>query len=204
MDKHKQLVATVKTNIYQREKLVDKVQFLFPEFYEDLNIAECKAILKYVDQANISHAEILQKDTELYKGHIRFYLPVDTNLTQFSGDIHIRITLTKIDMETNTQYVLHTGELVFTVKPLKDYYSFVPDESLEFVDQLIGNLEAKIEATDKIAEIYDKEKADNITYDNNKIQLTSNGEKIGNSITIISDEEGNPGIVDTEFDVVEF
>ena len=41
------------------------------------------------------------------------------------------------------------------------------------------NLEAKIQATEKIAETYDKEKADNITYEDSKIQLTSNGEKIG-------------------------
>ena len=48
------------------------------------------------------------------------------------------------------------------------------------------NLEAKIQATEKIAETYDKEKADNITYEDSKIQLTSNGEKIGDSITIVS------------------
>lgn len=125
-------------------------------------------------------------------------MPVNSELSKFSGDISVRITFTKIDMDTQTQYVLHTGETSITISPLKDYYTFVPDASLEFVDQLVGNLEAKLEATERIAEIYDNKKADNITYENNDIQLTSNG-KIGNSITI-----SDGSIVADGFNVIEF
>lgn len=202
MNEDKSLTATHKTTIYQREKLVDKIQFLFPQKYNDLNLSECTAILKYLDQSNIPHAEILQKDEELYKNHLRYVLPIDTDLTSFAGDIEIRITFSKIDMEQQKQYVFHTGAYVLTVNSLKDYYSFVPDESLEFVDQLVGNLEAKLESVDKIATAYDTEKADNITYEDNKIQLTSNGNKIGDAITIISGGEGGSG--GNEFEVVEF
>ena len=60
-------------------------------------------------------------------------LPVDTELTQYAGDITIRLTFTKTDMEARKVFVVHTGELVIKISPLKDYYSFVPDESLEFV-----------------------------------------------------------------------
>lgn len=201
MNKNKQLIATVKTYIYQHEKLVDKIQFLFPQKYEDFDLTEFSAVLKYVDQSNVPHAEILQRDSELYKNHIRFYLPIDSDLTRFSGDITIRITLTKVEMSTKTQYVLNTGEYVLSIAPLKDYYAFVPDESLEFVDQLVGNLEAKIEATENIANIYDQQKADNISYEDSKLQLLSNGKKIGDSITIAGG--GSPG-GDTEFEVVEF
>ena len=35
MDEHKQLVTTVRQTIYQRENLVDKIQFLLPEEYEN-------------------------------------------------------------------------------------------------------------------------------------------------------------------------
>lgn len=202
MNEQKELIATVKNILYQKEKLVDKIQFLFPQNYNDLKLSECTAILKYLDQSNIPHAEILKKDNELYKNHLRFVLPIDTNLTQFAGDIEIRITFSKVDMEQQKHYVLHTSPIVLTINPLKDYYAFVPDESLEFVDQLVGNLEAKLEATDIIAESYDKEKADNISYEDNKIQLTSNGNKIGDAITIISGGEGGSG--GNEFEVVEF
>lgn len=202
MNEQKELIATVKNILYQKEKLVDKIQFLFPQNYNELKLSECTAILKYLDQSNIPHAEILKKDNELYKNHLRFVLPIDTNLTQFAGDIEIRITFSKVDMEQQKHYVLHTSPIVLTINPLKDYYAFVPDESLEFVDQLVGNLEAKLEATDIIAESYDKEKADNISYEDNKIQLTSNGNKIGDAITIISGGEGGSG--GNEFEVVEF
>ena len=198
MGNNKELITTETTVLYQREKLVDKIQFLIPQKYNEMSLGDFTAILKYTDQANVPHAEILQKDAELYKDRLRYTFPIDTSLTRFAGDIPIRITFSKIDMETQTQYVLHTSEIIITVSPMSDYYTFDPDTSLEFVDQLIGNLEAKIAATDKIAEVYDKTKADNITYENDKLQLTSNGEKIGNSISIIgsSEEDG--------LDVVEF
>ena len=199
MDKYKQLNATIKTILYQRENLTEKIQFLIPEYYNEIDLKEYTAVLKYIDQSNISHAEILEKDDELYKGKIRYILPINSELSKFSGDIIIRITFTRIDMDTQTQYVLHTCETSITISPLKDYYTFVPDESLELVDQLVGNLEAKLGAIERIAEIYDKEKADNITYENNDIQLTSNGKKIGNSITI-----SDGSIVADGFNVIEF
>lgn len=188
MNEDKSLTETCKTTIYQRENLVDKIQFLFPQYYGDIALSDFKAVLKYVDQGNVAHSEILEKDEELYKDHLRYVLPVDTDITKFAGDIKLRISFIKIDVSTKRQYVMHTGELQFHVAPLDDYYKFAIDENLESIDKLIGDLTAKIEATDKIADIYNKTKADNITYQNNKIQLSANGEKIGDAITIQYDE----------------
>ena len=121
------------------------------------------ATLKYVDQANCSTCRNFKKRCwNCIKEHIRYVLPVDTELTQYAGDITIRLTFTKTDMEARKVFVVHTGELVIKISPLKDYYSFVPDESLEFVDQIVSDLQNKISALDKIADIYDKTKADNI------------------------------------------
>lgn len=201
MDNHKQLVTTVRQTIYQRENLVDKIQFLFPQKYENFNLSEFTATLKYVDQANVPHSENLQLQEELYKDRLRYFLPLDTSLTKFAGDIEIRITLSKVDLVEKKQYVLHTGTAVISVSPLKDYYAFSADESLEIIDQIVGQLDAKIEAVEKIAETYDMNKADNITYEESKLQLTSNGQKIGDAITIIGGDI--PG-EDSEFEVVEF
>lgn len=184
MNQDKSLTITSKINIYRKENMVDKLRFLFPETYEELNLAECTATLKYTDVNNVPHAEILQKDEELYKGKLSYSLSLDSELTKFPGDITLRATFTKLDMDTQTQYTMHTGEVTITILPLSDYYNFVPEESLEFVDQMVGTLQAKIEALEKMAETYDKEKADNIIYEDNKLQLTSNGEKIGDAATI--------------------
>lgn len=102
IDKYKQLNATIKTILYQRENLTEKVQFLIPEYYNEIDLKEYTAILKYLDQSNTSHAEILEKDDTLYKGKIRYILPINSELSKFSGDIAIRITFTKIDMGTQT------------------------------------------------------------------------------------------------------
>lgn len=201
MNDDKSLTATVVTTLYQREKLADKIQILIPPNYGELDLNEFTATLKYVDQANVPHAEILKKDAELYKEHIRYVLPVDTELTQYAGDITIRLTFTKTDMEVKKVFVVHTGELVIKVSPLKDYYSFVPDESLEFVDQIVSDLQNKISALDKIADIYDKTKADNIQIKNGKtLQLLSNHIPIGDKVTVIGEDQDDGG----SFDMVEF
>lgn len=199
----KSLRTTQKTTLYQREKLVDKIEFLFPSTYNDVDLSDFTITLKYVDQGNVAHMEILTKDKELYKDYyIRCTLPVDTNLTQFSGDIIIRLTLSKVDLLTKTQYVLHTNETTITILPLSDYYAFVTDETLEYIDQVVATLDTKIEALNKISEVYDSEKADNITYEDNKIQLTANGQKIGDYITI-AEGTGEPVDLD-ELELVEF
>lgn len=201
MNDDKSLTATVVTTLYQREKLADKIQILIPPNYGELDLNEFTATLKYVDQANVPHAEILKKEAELYKEHIRYVLPVDTELTQYAGDITIRLTFTKTDMEVKKVFVVHTGELVIKISPLKDYYSFVPDESLEFVDQIVSDLQNKISALDKIADIYDKTKADNIQIKNGKtLQLLSNHIPIGDEVTVIGEDKDDGG----SFDMVEF
>lgn len=205
MNDDKSLTATVVTTLYQREKLADKIQILIPPNYGELDLSEFTATLKYVGQANVPHVEILKKDAELYKEHIRYVLPVDTELTQYAGDITIRLTFTKTDMEARKVFVVHTGELVIKISPLKDYYSFVPDESLEFVDQIVSDLQNKISALDKIADIYDKTKADNIQIKNGKtLQLLSNHTTIGDEVTVFSEGSGGDTGCDGSFDIVEF
>lgn len=205
MNDDKSLSATVVTMLYQRENLSDKIQILIPQKYGELDLTEFTALLKYINQTNVPHVEILKKDDELYKGYIRYVLPVDTNLTQYAGDITIRISFQKNDMEEGKTYVMHTGELVIKINPLKDYYSFIPNESLEFVDQIVSCLQNKMEALDKMADIYDKSKADNIQIENgNQIQLLSNKVPIGNKITITNNNFDSETEEDYLFEIAEF
>ena len=200
MNDDKSLRATQKATIYQREKLVDKMQFFIPNTYENVDLTDFTTVLKYKDQAAVAHMELLTKDEKQeYEGYTTYTLPIDTNLTQFAGDIEIRITLSKTDLENKIQYVLHTGEYVITILPLEDYYTFVTDESLEYIDKIVGDLDAKIEALNKISEIYDETKVDNIVrYEDGKIQLISNGIPIGDSVSVIDSESGE------DFKIIEF
>lgn len=192
MRDNKMLETTVKTSIYQREKLVDKIQFLLPQTYGDLNIAECTAVLKYMDQLDVAHVEVLTMDDELYKNMLRFVLPLDTKITQYAGDIKIRITLTHVDLETGVQQVLHTGATTITVKTMEDYFHFNPDKSLEFIDQLVGKIDSRIQFMQESLEFFGENKADDIIRvdddEGAKIQLTSDGNPIGNPVSIDQEE----------------
>ena len=127
----KSLVATSKAQIFQREKLVDKIQFLIPPTYEDHDLSEYNVLLKYTDQGNIAHAEQLTKDEELYKEtYLRYTVDVDTNLTRFAGDVKLRLSFIKVSEEDELhEEVLHTGEITITVSPLSDLYQFVSDDA---------------------------------------------------------------------------
>lgn len=187
MNSDKSLVCTTKTTLYQRDKLVDKLQILIPQTYEDINLSDFTAVLKYVDQGNEVHSEILIQDEELYKdSYLRYILPIDTNLTRFAGNIKICLTLNKVDMEEMKEYSLNTGETTITITPLSDYYKFVSDESLSIIDQKVNELNVKLEAVDKMSTAYDETKADNIKLDKetSEIYLTAHDKQIGDKITI--------------------
>lgn len=187
MNSDKSLVCTIKTTLYQRDKLVDKLQILIPRTYEDINLSDFMAVLKYVDQGNEVHSEILIQDEELYKdSYLRYTLPIDTNLTRFAGDIKLCLTLNKVDMEEMKEYSLNTGETTITIAPLSDYYSFISDKSLSVIDQKVNELNVKLEAIDKMATTYDETKADNIKLDKDtsEIYLTAHDKQIGDKITI--------------------
>jgi len=187
MNSDKSLVCTTRTTLYQRDKLVDKLQILIPQTYEDVDLSDFTTVLKYVDQGNEVHSEILVKDEELYKeNYLKYTLPIDTSLTRFAGDIKICLTLNKVDMEEMKEYSLNTGETTITITPLSDYYKFVSDKSLSVIDQKVNELNVKLEAIDKMATTYDGTKADNIKLDKDtsEIYLTAHDKQIGDKITI--------------------
>ena len=187
MNSDKSLVCTTKTTLYQRDKLVDKLQILIPQTYEDINLSDFTAVLKYVVQGNEVHSEILIQDEELYKdSYLRYILPIDTNLTRFAGNIKICLTLNKVDMEEMKEYSLNTGETTITITPLSDYYKFVSDESLSIIDQKVNELNVKLEAVDKMSTAYVETKADNIKLDKetSEIYLAAHNKQIGDKIAI--------------------
>lgn len=187
MNSDKSLVCTTRTTLYQRDKLVDKLQILIPQTYEDVDLSDFTTVLKYVDQGNEVHSEILVKDEELYKeNYFKYTLPIDTNLTRFAGDIKICLTLNKVDMEEMKEYSLNTGETTITIAPLSDYYKFVSDKSLSVIDQKVNELNVKLEVIYKMATTYDESKADNIKLDKDtsEIYLTAHDKQVGDKIAI--------------------
>lgn len=179
----KSLVVTSKTTLYQREKLADKIQFLFPQNYGDLNLSEFTATLKYVDQGNEVHTETLKPDEKPYKNMLRFVLPINTELNRFAGDVIMRITLSKTDIDEN-EYILYTGETTISISPISDYFQYVPNESIEILNQKIIELDERIKTQEELGNKLDSSKADDLSYENNKLSLLAKGKKVGNEVEI--------------------
>lgn len=200
MNNDKSLTTSIKTTIYQREKLVDKIQFLLPQKYvpKDLSIRDCTIILKYTDQGNVAHAIELIPDEELYKERIRCELDVDLRFTRFAGDIIIYLDFLKLNSDNGIyESILTSGETTITIQPRSDLFAYCADESLDIINKTMLEIKAKQEAQDLIAATYENSKADNIlkTVDGSdvKVQLTSNGNPIGDEVIIgntNTDEEG--------------
>ena len=187
LNKDKSLLATERIKIYQREKLVDKVQFILPQSYEEIDLTNknVSIILKYVDQEGNAQSEFLVKDDELYKdNYVRCELPIDTNITKFAGNITLHLTIIYLDVENQINKVMHSSETILTISPLKDMYVNINDKSLEILDQKIIELQASIEAANILNESIDKNKADDLSYEDNTLQLMSNGKKIGTPQTL--------------------
>ena len=186
MNDDKQLITTVRKTIYQRENMVDNIQFLFPEFYENINLSDCTAVLKYIDIGNELHSEILSKDSELYKGKVRFILPINTKLTRFAGNVIIRISVTKINTTTGVvSEVLKTGECVISV---------LPDNTIIVSDDLTEKL-ATLES--QIAELSNSQ-VDDLSLTNDLLQVTANGVTKGDGVKIVVS-----GMTDGELDGVD-
>lgn len=184
----KSLVCTVRQTIYQRDKLVDKFKILVPKTYDStIDLTDFEARLKYVDQGNEAHTEVLSISSDLSLDDYNAYiLPIDTNITKIAGDIRLCLTLSKVDMEEGKEYSLNTGETSITITPLSDYYNFVSDESLSVIDKKMNELNVKIEAMDKMANAYDSTKADNIKLDEetSELYLTANDKQVGDKIKL--------------------
>ena len=187
MNADKSLIRTSESTIYQRENLVDKIQFLFPEVYENLSLRDFIAILKYIDQGNEAHIEILEADEEpyVYEGssYIRYIVPITTQLTRFSGSVKFRISFLNIESE---EEVLHTGEALIVIKPLKDLLDFTPKDVLETIDKEYLKIQAMNKALSILADSIDQNKADDIelSSENGELYLTSNNKKIGTGLSL--------------------
>ena len=119
----KSLVATNRCTIHQREKLMDKLVFLVPKTYNDIDLTDFIIQMQYIDQGNEVQLEILSRDesSETRTDYMNYILPIDTKLTRFSGEITLKLTLPKVDMDAGKEYCLESGEYIISISPFTFY-----------------------------------------------------------------------------------
>ena len=188
------ITASLTERIMQRSKLVDNLHFLADMIYSGVDMTEYTVLLEYKLPVSKSYkTEILKKSTELYKNKLEYKLPFDTNLTSEAGDIEFWLTFSDVEMTAEgetIQRVRKVGPGVVHITPISNWADMVPDEALSPLDQRILELIALNKSMYDQLNINLDGKADNIKYQNNILQLTSNGKEIGNAVEIAGGGSG--------------
>lgn len=185
-----ELVTSVKERIMQRSKLVDNLHFLVEPTYKGIDMSGFTAMLEYLTPVGREYrTEVLVKSQELYKDRIEYKLPFDTKLTREAGDIELQLTFVKVTLGADgkdTQMVRKTSPTTIKILPISAWSDIIADSALGAIDQRLIQAEAMIQAANEMAEYFDSTKADNIIYNevDKYIQLTANGNPIGNQIKL--------------------
>lgn len=178
MQNDKSLIATRKETIFEKETNVDTLRFLVPTTYGDLDLRKFSVLMKYTTNVDRKERyELLEAQPELYRGYMDLRLGVNTNMTALPGDIDIRLTFNdtaKAEGSGLFQEVLHTDTITITVEPIKNLYGFNSCESLELIDKIMGSIDAKIEATNILANSINQNKASDIELINDELWLVNN------------------------------
>mgnify|MGYP007053818929 CR=1 FL=1 len=192
-------IASNRTRIMQRSKLVDDLHFLVEPIYNDYDMQDFTVTLEY--RLPVSHeyrTEILVLSEELYKEYYEYKLPIDTCITKEPGDVEMLITFSKAEMDADGKVIQRVRKIspcYLTVIAVTDWSSMIPDDALTPLDQRIIELGALANQLADTQDLIAESKADDLSYKDNTLQLLANGKPIGTSH--ILDQQ-------TEFDVVEF
>lgn len=188
-DNDKSLITTIKSKIYQGERNADTLIFLVPMKFENQNLADCTMLLRYILPNGLGRSEELEMDFEPYNNHYRYRLKASSKFTEVSGSIEL--WLSAIDMYDN--FILKSSSTLIEVTPSKNISDYLSTDDLDQLDKL----SAKVE-------LLEKNKADDILYDNEKkvLQLSSNGVPIGTEANIASAVSGDDVIDFDDNDVI--
>lgn len=184
------MTTTQKRRIVQRSKLIDNLWFLVKPEYNGFSMAEFTVLLEYLAPVSKKYrTEFLNLSENDYNGYLKYTMPIDTMFTAESGRVEFQITFlnTEIDGEGNSyQRVRKITDGCLVISPVTAWSDIIPDSALTALDQRIIKMDAQINAINEASEILNSVKADNIVYDNskNELQLTSNGNPIGDRVVI--------------------
>lgn len=201
-----EMITSIRERIMQRSKLVDNLHFLIKPKYKEMDMSKFTVLLEYVLPVSKEyHSDILVKSPDLYKRHLEYKLPFDTVLTREAGEIELQLSFTYVEMNadgTMTQYVRKISPTTISIIPIAAWSDLIPDDALSSIDQRLIKTDAMLKELADLADTLNQSKADNLTLEDDVLQLTSEGEKIGDPVTLST--FGVPAENDGNIKVVEF
>lgn len=188
LNESNELTTSVRERIMQRSKLVDALHFLVDPTYKGVSMSDFTVMMEYIMPVSREYrTEILVKSDELYKNKLEYKLPFDTCLTKEAGKIEVQLTFVKVELDANgksKQYVRKTSPTTITIVPIAAWSDVIADSALTALDQRLIQVDAAIAAANELTDYLSETKADNLVFnkETNTIQLTANGNPIGDAI----------------------
>lgn len=200
MNNDKSLIVTNPVPIYEKETGVDVIRFLihpqYTEGAEVFNIADYIVVAKIKTASDKVYTEKLECEPITYRDRLDYRMAVTIDFTEFAGTNMLYLTFLKAvakDNGTTQEAVMHSGNVYIDIQK-KEEFVFIPDKSLQAFDQMMLAVDEKM---NQLKDMNTK-KADNIMLDTetNEIYLTSDGEIVGNKVSI--DDLGDAIVEATE------
>lgn len=99
MKTNKTLIISEPTNFYHGEKNCDKIRFLIPQTYEDIDLSECNVYLIYQSVNGSVAITQLEYESELYEDQLlQAIYVVNNDFTAYSGTINAHLRFEKDDV----------------------------------------------------------------------------------------------------------
>lgn len=77
----------------------NKIRFLVPQMYEDLDMSEFTVTLEYViPKSRWSYDYVLEPSEELYKGMLEYLYEITDEFTEEDGEVEVHLTFVKDDI----------------------------------------------------------------------------------------------------------
>ena len=209
------LMTTKRERIMQRSKLTENLQFLAPQFYNDLDMLDYTVQLEYILPCSRKYCtEILNLSKEMYKDHLRYLLPFDTKLTSEAGEIELQLTFVKTELTPSgkgVQRVRKTSTTTIEIVPISAWSDIIPDSALSALDERLIKMDAQMRAMNNFLDVLDNNQVDNLVYDDKSetLQLSARGVAIGDKVSVremiddgipVVDLDGNSGSGDNSND----
>ena len=184
------LSAPKKERIMQRSKLVDELWILSHPMYNGFDMTDCTVVMEYILPISKKYkTEFLVKSKDMYEDHLKYTLPLDTELTAEHGEIELQLSFILVDLDENgkpIQRVRKVDAITIQVIPITAWSDIIPDSALSALDQRIIKLDAQMKGLNDYAEMVENSKVDNLVYNKKEetLQLSSNGIGVGDKISV--------------------
>ena len=180
LEKNKCIVLVYGSNLYVAENNADVIKFYIPKIYDDINMEENIYTLRMILPNGTYYPLMLNKE-DSYMDYIIYSALIDGTMTQNAGDISMELSVINADKNI----IFKTNVFYITV-----YESIGAGDMSEDQKDQLDWLTMEV---DKL----NKNKADNIYLDanTNELQLSSNGELIGDKVILPESSESSEIII---------